>query len=95
MLRSKLRRPLPAIGLGVCLGAVFSFLCLVSFGPVGSDVALMLGSGICALSAAMWFFFALGVLIPDKPEKTPESTASQPRALMEPSASEAIERKVF
>lgn len=95
MLRSKLRRPLPAIGLGVCLGAVFSFLCLVSFGPVGSDVALMLGSGICALSAAMWLFFALGVLIPDMPEKTPESTASQPRALMEPSASEAIERKVF
>lgn len=95
MLRSKLQRPLPAIGLGVCLGAAFAILCLMSFGPVGSDVALMLGSGICALSAAMWLFFASGVLIPDVLEKARESTVPQLCAPMDPSASEAIERKVF
>lgn len=95
MLKSKLQRPLPVVGLGVCLGAAFAFLCLASFGPVGSDVALMLGSGICALSAAVWFFFALGVLIPDSLEKAHQSTAPQLCAPMEPSASEAIERKVF
>lgn len=94
-LRSRTRRPLPAIAMGVCAGAILSFLCLASFGPAGSDIAAMFGSGICVLSAAVWLFFASGVLMPGAAGKVHESAATRLRLLASPPASEEMERKVF